>query len=203
MSRRRAPARGSSLITVAKFAFALLLLFCFKQRDTLAESHGPLTLVAAGALAIVALSGFTVWLAGFLRGSPPPDEITTPLPPARPLRKLPRSIGGMSLRAEAIFTRELLEELAWQRFEKLVAATREPLPASLARQDTDLDALLVSVNSLEESVREALYREITTGDYTTPACPVCRVRMRPGKDPQDSLWICRNAPACVRTFPRT
>jgi hypothetical protein len=61
---------------------------------------------------------------------------------------------------------------------------------------------LEKLTALDAGTREALFEEITAGDYTTPTCPSCDEKMvrREGKDGA-SFWGCRNFPKCWRNFP--
>jgi restriction system protein len=65
------------------------------------------------------------------------------------------------------------------------------------------DYLLEKLNSLPETDRVELLRDATLGDYTTPTCPRCDVKMvlRPGSDGE--FWGCPNytsRPRCFQTF---
>ena len=62
--------------------------------------------------------------------------------------------------------------------------------------------LLEKLNALDPAVREALFEEVTAGDYTTPTCPSCDEKMvrRKGKGDEE-FWGCRNFPKCWKNFP--
>jgi len=55
------------------------------------------------------------------------------------------------------------------------------------------DILLEKINALPEAARNELMTEVTTGDYTTPSCPICEAKMV--KNPDDSSqWRCATHP---------
>ncbi len=63
--------------------------------------------------------------------------------------------------------------------------------------------MLSKINALSESDRTEILRRITAGDYTTPTCPRCDVKMvrRTGSD--GDFWGCVNyskRPSCRQTF---
>jgi restriction system protein len=63
--------------------------------------------------------------------------------------------------------------------------------------------LLAKINALPESARSAMLHQVTDGDYTTPTCPRCDVKMvlRTGSD--GDFWGCPNysrRPRCRQTF---
>jgi restriction system protein len=68
------------------------------------------------------------------------------------------------------------------------------------------EVLCGQIRSLERESISALVEVATSGDYTTPTCPVCGVKMvlrrqvrsRPG---QREFWGCMNHPRCERTLP--
>jgi len=64
------------------------------------------------------------------------------------------------------------------------------------------DIVIEKVNALPDGVRTALLRGLTEGDYTTPTCPSCDVKMvlRTAKDGE--FWGCPNygARRCRQTF---
>ena len=59
-----------------------------------------------------------------------------------------------------------------------------------------LDAL----NSLPGLDREAILSEVTSGDYTTPTCPRCDVKMVQREGSKGAFWGCRSYPRCRQTF---
>jgi restriction system protein len=70
----------------------------------------------------------------------------------------------------------------------------------------DGEALCARVRTLDREHREAMIRVATAGDYSTPTCPSCgikmvlrrRARARPGRG---EFWGCINYPRCRRTIP--
>ncbi len=61
--------------------------------------------------------------------------------------------------------------------------------------------LLKLIRNLPEASRERLLRQTTQGDYTTPTCPSCGVKMvrrtaSRGRNQGDSFWGCVNYPDC-------
>jgi hypothetical protein len=60
------------------------------------------------------------------------------------------------------------------------------------------DILIEKLNALPEAARSELMRDATVGDYTTPSCPTCEVKMtRSPADP--SVWQC---PQCGTVLPK-
>jgi len=59
-----------------------------------------------------------------------------------------------------------------------------------------LDAL----NALPEGDRAAILQEVTAGDYTTPTCPRCDVKMVQRESDKGPFWGCRSYPRCRQTF---
>lgn len=61
------------------------------------------------------------------------------------------------------------------------------------------DILLEKINALPEPVRAELLREVTTGDYMTPSCHQCEVKL--ARSPADAtVWQC---PQCGTALPRS
>jgi hypothetical protein len=62
--------------------------------------------------------------------------------------------------------------------------------------------LLRRVQSLPEGARSQLLEAATNGDYTTPTCPRCGVKMvtRTSSTDQSTFWGCRHFPRCRQTF---
>jgi restriction system protein len=57
-------------------------------------------------------------------------------------------------------------------------------------------------NGLPTAVRQAILAEVTNGDYTTPTCPRCDIKLllRDNAKDQSSFWGCRNYPRCHYTM---
>ncbi len=60
------------------------------------------------------------------------------------------------------------------------------------------DILLEKLNALPPPARAELMQETTTGDYTTPTCPKCDIKM---VHTDDGGWRCSHAPKCEVVFP--
>jgi restriction system protein len=64
----------------------------------------------------------------------------------------------------------------------------------------DGPALLIRLNAIEETERNRLFQEITSGDYCTPTCPSCDIQMVKKKSAHGEFWGCRSFPRCRQTF---
>ena len=62
--------------------------------------------------------------------------------------------------------------------------------------------LLVKFADLEPEKAVGLLRFATQGDFQTPTCPTCAVKMIPRKSTTHGrkFWGCRNYPSCKQTF---
>ena len=65
--------------------------------------------------------------------------------------------------------------------------------------------LLELIQALSEEQQQALLRKITTGDYLTPSCPSCGVKMiqrttKKGQNIGNKFWGCINFPKCRYTL---
>lgn len=63
------------------------------------------------------------------------------------------------------------------------------------------DELLRRIQGLPEGARSQLLDAATKGDYTTPTCPRCGVKMvrrvaRSGTNPGSEFWGCPTYPRC-------
>ncbi len=61
------------------------------------------------------------------------------------------------------------------------------------------------LKQLEPTLQQQLLEEALRGDYITPTCPGCDIKMVPlpsdGGPTQDfKVWVCRNHPHCTRTL---
>lgn len=58
--------------------------------------------------------------------------------------------------------------------------------------------LLMMIQRLSAAERESLLAFATAGDFTTPTCPTCGVKMKAveGKGGRPDFWGCRNYPRC-------
>ena len=64
------------------------------------------------------------------------------------------------------------------------------------------------IQQLTPAVQQSLLEEATQGDFSTPTCPGCDIKMVPGEKetgPADNgkSWVCRNHPQCQQVLPRT
>lgn len=65
--------------------------------------------------------------------------------------------------------------------------------------------LMTRVGQLPQAGRQNLLRVATDGDYTTPTCPSCDVKMvlrtaSKGRSEGQEFWGCQNYPRCRQTF---
>lgn len=65
--------------------------------------------------------------------------------------------------------------------------------------------LLKQITELPEASQTGLLEKITSGDYTTPSCPSCGIKMitrttRKGSNVGKKFWGCRNYPKCRNTL---
>jgi len=66
----------------------------------------------------------------------------------------------------------------------------------------DGNDLLAKIQSLTQEQQQALLKTATTGDFTTPTCPSCGVKMttRISKSDGKPFWGCSNYPRCKSTL---
>lgn len=64
------------------------------------------------------------------------------------------------------------------------------------------DELLKQLQALAEAERAALLQHVTRGDYVTPSCPKCEIKMirKAGRAGRSDFWSCPNFGSC-RTRP--
>ena len=67
------------------------------------------------------------------------------------------------------------------------------------------DFFLRLINSLPKEQQQILLKKIIPGDYTTPSCPSCGIKMvertaQKGNNVGQKFWGCRNFPKCRHTF---
>lgn len=72
----------------------------------------------------------------------------------------------------------------------------------------DAEQLLALIQELPLESRIELLHKTTSGDYTTPSCPSCGIKLvsrtsRKGNNVGKSFWGCRNFPRCRYTMQRT
>jgi len=65
--------------------------------------------------------------------------------------------------------------------------------------------LLARINALAPEQALGLLRFATEGDFQTPTCPTCALKMIPRKSTTHGrkFWGCRNYPSCKQTFSNT
>lgn len=85
--------------------------------------------------------------------------------------------------------------------------TQEARDSTVGKKITliDGDEFQARFNALPEEPRRAILAEMTTGDYTTPTCPRCDVKLvrRDNAADGSSFWGCRNYPRCRYTLNAT
>jgi hypothetical protein len=69
----------------------------------------------------------------------------------------------------------------------------------------DGPALLERLNALPQDKAQGLLEFATEGDFLTPTCPFCSIKMVPRQSTREGwkFWGCRNYPACKKTFAGT
>ncbi len=65
------------------------------------------------------------------------------------------------------------------------------------------DMFLIMVKRLPEAARKSLLEFATEGDYRTPTCPACGIKMKrlSGKAGGSDSWVCPNHPRCSAEMP--
>jgi restriction system protein len=82
-----------------------------------------------------------------------------------------------------------------------------PEAAEYARRNSislvDAGALLKRLSALAPEKSHALLEFATQGDYLTPTCPACSIKMVSRKSTRQGrrFWGCRNYPQCKQTLP--
>jgi restriction system protein len=63
-------------------------------------------------------------------------------------------------------------------------------------------ALLERIAALPEEKSRGLLEFVTEGDFRTPTCPLCSIKMVQRRSTLQgrAFWGCRNYPACKQTF---
>lgn len=64
----------------------------------------------------------------------------------------------------------------------------------------DGDKFLGMIGKLSSEVQERLLSVATEGDYLTPSCPSCGIKMVDRNGPKGNFWGCLNYPRCKQTF---
>lgn len=89
----------------------------------------------------------------------------------------------------------------------LAAAGFTPEARALAQSEgvgmIDGRLLLAMIQRLPAEAQQRLWDFATRGDYTTPTCPHCGIKMVPRQQAALPVWVCRQAPDCTHTFPAT
>lgn len=105
--------------------------------------------------------------------------------------------------------RELLGVMAHEKIEKafFMASSRftdEAKAFAKTNRITLIDGemLVAMVKRLPDTQQQALLAFATEGDFTTPTCPSCGIKMRrlPGKHGKPDFWGCQNYPRCKQTI---
>lgn len=65
------------------------------------------------------------------------------------------------------------------------------------------ETLVALIKRLSEGEQQALLEFATDGDFSTPTCPTCGIKMRQvsGNNGRSDFWGCRSYPRCRRTLP--
>ena len=64
------------------------------------------------------------------------------------------------------------------------------------------DAVVARFNALPATTRAGILDEVTAGDYVTPTCRSCDVKLvAEGASSPDAAWVCPRAPRCTYTLP--
>ncbi|MBL8420817.1 MAG: restriction endonuclease [Dechloromonas sp.] len=101
--------------------------------------------------------------------------------------------------------RELLGVMTHERIEKAFFMTsgsysEEAKSVAQANRITLIDGtmLLMMIQRLSAEERESLLVFATEGEYKTPTCPTCGIKMKAvsGKGGRPDFWGCRNYPRC-------
>lgn len=105
--------------------------------------------------------------------------------------------------------RELLGVMAHEKIEKafFMASSRftdEAKAFAKTNRITLIDGemLVAMIKRLPDTQQQALLAFATEGDFTTPTCPSCGIKMRrlPGKHGKPDFWGCENYPRCKQTI---
>jgi restriction system protein len=62
---------------------------------------------------------------------------------------------------------------------------------------------LAKINELPADFKDELLREATKGDYLTPSCPSCGIKMVKRSGSRGEFWGCQNYPRCRQRFARS
>lgn len=101
--------------------------------------------------------------------------------------------------------RELLGVMTHEKIEKAFFMTSgrfsdDAKAVATSNRITLIDGamLLMMIQRLPVEAKMALLAFATEGDYATPTCPSCGIKMRgvAGKDGRSDFWGCRNYPKC-------
>lgn len=106
--------------------------------------------------------------------------------------------------------RELLGVMAHQKVPAgLFFATGDFTSEAVAfGQDAPLtlvsgEELMKNIGALSVGIQERLLAVATVGEYRTPTCPSCGIKMVDREGGGKHFWGCRNYPRCRQTFPIT
>lgn len=116
-----------------------------------------------------------------------------------------RARGGVPVGVEAVFALHArMSKLgvaraffmgAWY-FDDAARAAAKPLQIKLV----DQQAFLVLISRLTPEVRQRLLNFAVEGDYATPTCPACGLKMIPRQNEDGRYWGCRAFPRCKTTL---
>ena len=110
---------------------------------------------------------------------------------AKPVRELQRAMRAAKLEEAMLITSGRFTQ------EAVACAAAEHL------QLVDGAALLARFAALAPERSAALLEFATQGDFLTPTCPSCSIKMTSRKSTREGrkFWGCRNYPCCKQTFP--
>ena len=111
----------------------------------------------------------------------------------KPVRQLRRAMAESNIARGVLLTAGRFSQ------EAVAEARREGIEL------IDGSQLLERFAALPEDKARGLLEFATEGDFLTPTCPLCSIKMVPRQSTKDSWphWGCRNYPACKKTFAGT
>lgn len=66
----------------------------------------------------------------------------------------------------------------------------------------DGEGFVAKLLALEKTTQQDLLRRAFSGDFSTPTCPTCGVKLLPRNSVRNAFWGCVNFPRCRFTLPR-
>lgn len=103
--------------------------------------------------------------------------------------------------------RELFGVMAHQKVRRGIFLTTSTYTKEAQEFATENPIFLVNgekffgmIGKLPEEARQRLLSVATSGDYLTPTCPSCGIKMVKRNGPKNNFWGCLNYPRCKQTF---